>query len=264
MLTPPINSKQSAEPSLWGSAILGSLTQVIQSCFNLISPPQLSDTSLISAIPRDDWELISHPVQEPPTVVKSSRSPSPFSISPFEEALSPERVWVRLKTPVQAPIELQPFLKAMNESYSVVDESYENKLPTDYVFSQRDLKCLVIIKHVMSLFQGTEEIESCIRSLRSSPSSQYPNPPIGIIFCQSEATMIVKYFLCRPERSDVYKMVSALDEEYKKHLPSPDQLALLPFAQKGAGMLQRRYAPISYWGTFPFLPLPYRGGTTPK
>ncbi|WP_416242420.1 PDDEXK nuclease domain-containing protein [Anabaena cylindrica] len=143
------------------------------------------------------------------------------------------------ETPLEKVIlaRLFPFLQEMGGFFAFVDSQYHLKVNDedffiDLLLYHRQLKCLVAIelKTGEFLLEYVEKMQFYLAALDDVSRLPDENSSIGIILCKSQHNTIVKYVLResnKPADIATYKIVSTLPQEFKNHLPEPEQVAKL-------------------------------------
>jgi hypothetical protein len=130
---------------------------------------------------------------------------------------------------------LRQFLTEMGGAFTFVGNQYRLEVGTREYFIylllfHGRLRCLVAIELKVRDFKPEHKgkMEFYLEALDSRHRLEGENPPIGIIICRGKDTSVVEYDLrtaSRPLGVATYTVVPQLPDDYRAHLPSPEQIA---------------------------------------
>lgn len=129
---------------------------------------------------------------------------------------------------------IRPFLIEMGGYFSFIGNQYRVELDDkeyfiDLLLFHRKLRCLVAIELKIGEFtpEMAGKMQFYLNILNETVRQEDENPSIGIIICKQKSRTIVEYALkdsSKPIGVATYTINSQLPEEWKKLLPSPEQI----------------------------------------
>ncbi len=130
---------------------------------------------------------------------------------------------------------VRKFLVEMGGYFTFIGNQYrieieDNEYFIDLLLYHRILKCLVAIELKIGDFKPeyAGKMQFYLSALDEKSKLKDENSSIGIILCKSKNRMIVEYALRdvkKPIGVATYKITNKLPKEYKKFLPSPEEIS---------------------------------------
>ena len=132
---------------------------------------------------------------------------------------------------------VEPFLREMGGLFSFVGSQFRLGIEgqeyfIDLLLYHRRLRCLVAIDLKIGDFlpEHVGKMQFYLAVLDDTVREEGENPSIGIILCKSKGRAIVEYALresAKPIGVATYRIVTALPQNLRGLLPTPEQIALL-------------------------------------
>jgi len=132
---------------------------------------------------------------------------------------------------------VESFLKEMGGMFAFLGSQYRLEVSgheyfIDLLLYHRRLHCLVALELKVGPFipEYVGKMQFYLAVLDDQVRTEDENPSIGIILCKSKDKTVVEYALKesnKPIGVATYRLVSAVPEELRGQLPSPDQVAKL-------------------------------------
>lgn len=132
---------------------------------------------------------------------------------------------------------IEPFLLEMGGMFSFIGSQYRLQVGgkeyfIDLLLFHRRLRSLVAVELKIGEFQPEHigKMQFYLAVLDDTARMEGENPAIGILICKSKDRTIVEYALkdsSKPIGVSVYRMVSAVPDELRGDLPSPDAIVRL-------------------------------------
>jgi predicted nuclease of restriction endonuclease-like (RecB) superfamily len=130
---------------------------------------------------------------------------------------------------------IRKFLIEMGGNFAFVGNQFKIQVGKqeyfiDLLLFHRKLRCLFAVELKIGEFKPeyTGKMQFYLAALNDKVKLEDENPSIGLILCKGKDRLIVEYALkdaSQPIGVATYKITNKLPKEFKKYLPSPDQIS---------------------------------------